>query len=194
MNIEILNSIHGGVVLSINNYIYIKNKDYIRKIDNIHIFYWTCVKKCGAKIQTFCENNVHYIDKNCIFSENYHLHGADPISVGARKIKETIKKNARENHDKPIQIYHAAIAGTSQTINSKNYASGLFNFIKLIQKVQNDTESTVEQLIQGRTSKRAKKNVDVQNARLKCIQQRISDDDKLDKLEFLKGIAHNLTL
>jgi len=30
--------------------------------------------------------------KNCIFSENDHLHGADPISVGARKIKETIKK------------------------------------------------------------------------------------------------------
>jgi len=60
--------------------------------------------------------------------------------------------------------------------------------------VQNETESTVEQLIQGRTSKRAKKNVDVQNARLKCIQQRIYDDDKLDKLEFLKGIAHNLTL
>ncbi|CAI6345206.1 unnamed protein product [Macrosiphum euphorbiae] len=70
----------------------------------------------------------------------------------------------------------------------------LFKFIKLIQKVQNETESTVEQLIQGRISKRAKKNVDVQNARLKCIQQRIYDDDKLDKLEFLKGIAHNLTL
>jgi len=61
MNIEILNSIHGGVVLSIYNYLYIKNKDYIRKIDDKHIFYWTCVKQCGAKIRTFCENNVHYI-------------------------------------------------------------------------------------------------------------------------------------
>jgi len=67
MNIEIFNSIHGGVVLSINNYLYIKNKDYnIRKIDNKHIFYWTCVKQCGAKIRTFCENNVHYIDKNVL--------------------------------------------------------------------------------------------------------------------------------
>jgi len=46
------------------------------------------------------------------------LHGADPISVGARNIKETIKKNSRETHDTPIQIYHAATAGTSQTINS----------------------------------------------------------------------------
>jgi len=92
MNIEILNSIHGGVVLSINNYLYKKNKDYIRKIDDKHIFYWTCVKQCGAKIRTFCENNVHYIEKNCIFSENDHLHGADPISVGAKQIKETIKK------------------------------------------------------------------------------------------------------
>lgn len=119
MNIEILNSIHGGVVLSINNYLYIKNKDYIRKIDDKHIFYWTCEKQCGAKIRTFCENNEHYIDKNFIFSENHHSHGADPISVGARKIKENIKKCARENQDKPIQIYHVAIAGTSQTINSK---------------------------------------------------------------------------
>ena len=86
MNIEILNSIHGGVVLSINNYLYIKNKDYIRKIDDENIFYWTCVKQCGANL-TFCENNEHYIDKNCIFSKNHHSHEADPISIGARKIK-----------------------------------------------------------------------------------------------------------
>jgi len=36
------------------------------------------------------------------------------------------------------------------------------------------------------------KNVDVKNTRLKCIQQRIYDDDKLNKLEFLKGIAPNI--
>jgi len=59
--------------------------------------------------------------------------------------------------------------------------------------VQNKTESTVEQLIQGLTSKRAKKKFDVQNARLKRIQQRIYDDDELNKLEFSKDIAHNLT-
>jgi len=58
INIEILNSIHGGVVLSINNYLYIKNKDYTRKIDDNHIFYWTCVKQCGAKIPTFCETEL----------------------------------------------------------------------------------------------------------------------------------------
>jgi len=60
--------------------------------------------------------------------------------------------------------------------------------------VQNETESAVEQLVQRRILKRAQKNIDVQNTHLKCIQQRIYDDDKLDKLEFLKGIAHNLTL
>lgn len=59
--------------------------------------------------------------------------------------------------------------------------------------MQNKTESTVEQLIQGLTSKRAKKKFDVQNARLKRIQQRIYDDDELNKLEFSKDIAHNLT-
>jgi hypothetical protein len=51
------------------------------------------VQKFGLK----SENNVHHIDKNCIFSENHHFRGADPISIGARKIKENIKRNAREN-------------------------------------------------------------------------------------------------
>jgi len=46
MNIEILKSYLLSFVLNINNYLYIKNKDYISKIDSEHIFYWTCVKQC----------------------------------------------------------------------------------------------------------------------------------------------------
>lgn len=50
----------------------------------------------------------------------------------------------------------------------------------------------MEQCIQRRTLKRAIQNVDVQNTTLKCIQQRTYDDNKLDKLKFLKYIAPNI--
>jgi len=68
MNIEILNSINGGVVLSINNYnyLYIKNKDCIGKTDDKHIFIGLVCNNMVQQFGLFCENNVHNID-NCFF-------------------------------------------------------------------------------------------------------------------------------
>lgn len=96
---NILNSIHGGVVLSINNYLYIKNKDYIRKINDKHIFYWTCVKQCSAKKVSFYENNKHYIDKNCIFSENKYT-----TLQSQERLKQLILMSVKKRLDKLLNV------------------------------------------------------------------------------------------
>lgn len=75
MNIDILNSIHGGEVSSINNYIFIKNKSSIRKIDS---------KTCF--ILDLCKTMYIVMTKYCIFSESNHSQRTDPINIGARKM------------------------------------------------------------------------------------------------------------
>jgi hypothetical protein len=51
-SIEIIKSIHGGKVLSVNIFLYTLNKSYKRKRDDQNVFYLTCSTKCGAKICT----------------------------------------------------------------------------------------------------------------------------------------------
>jgi len=59
MNIDILNRTHGGIIKSIKNYLFIKNKS-IRKLNTF--FYWISVNQCSIVMQKFrlCENNVHH--------------------------------------------------------------------------------------------------------------------------------------
>jgi len=85
MNIDIVPSIHGGILLSINNFIYKKNKDLLRKTDGKHVFYWICVNKCGAKVQTVETNEKkHELDKNSTFILDQHCHALDPIGLEVR--------------------------------------------------------------------------------------------------------------
>ncbi|CAI6352025.1 unnamed protein product [Macrosiphum euphorbiae] len=82
MNIDIVSSIHGGILLNINNFIYKKNKDLLRKTDGKHVFYWICVNKCGAKIRTVETNEKkHELDKNSTFFPDQHCHAPDPIGL-----------------------------------------------------------------------------------------------------------------
>ncbi|CAI6375095.1 unnamed protein product [Macrosiphum euphorbiae] len=103
-SIEVIKSIHGGKVLSVNIFLYILNKNYKRKRDDRNVFYWTCSTKCGAKICTVeTSNGEHEIDEFSTFSEDQHSHAADPIAIEAKKIKENIKQQAlTSNVEKPI--------------------------------------------------------------------------------------------
>jgi len=94
-SIEVIKSIHGGKVLSVNNFLYILNKNYKRKLDDWNVFYWTCSTKCGAKICIVeTSNGEHEIDEFSIFSKEQHSHAADPIAIEAKQIKENIKQQA----------------------------------------------------------------------------------------------------
>lgn len=119
-SIEIIKSIHGGKLLSVNNFLYILKKNYKRKRDNQNVFYWTCSTKCGVKICTVqISNGEHKLDEFSTFSVNQHSHTADPIAIEAKKIKENIKNQAlTSNDEKPIQLFHTAISGTTKTISS----------------------------------------------------------------------------
>lgn len=39
IDIKVSNNIHGGIVLSVNNYSYVKSKGCIKKIDDKHFFF-----------------------------------------------------------------------------------------------------------------------------------------------------------
>jgi len=71
---------------------------------------------------------------------------------------------------------------------------GLHKFIQQLQKVQNETEVTVEMLVCGRPTKKTKKVNIESNLRLKSIHARLISDENYDKLEYLRAIAHNLNL
>lgn len=120
MNIDIVPSIHGGILLNINNFIYKKNKDLLRKTDGKHVFYWICVNKCGAKIRTVETNEKkHELDKNSTFFPDQHCHAPDPIGLEVRKIKEKIKMNAKNSiEDRPLQIYQKSINECSTIVAS----------------------------------------------------------------------------
>ncbi|XP_026806008.1 uncharacterized protein LOC113549056 [Rhopalosiphum maidis] len=71
---------------------------------------------------------------------------------------------------------------------------GLHKFIQQLQKVQNETEITVEMLDCGRPTKKTKKVNIESNLRLKSIHARFISNENYDKLEYLREIAHNLNL
>jgi len=71
---------------------------------------------------------------------------------------------------------------------------GSHKFIQLLQKVQNETEVTIEMLVCGRPTNKTKKINIESNLRLKSIHERIIFNENYDKLEYLRAIAHNLNL
>ena len=66
----------------------------------------------------------------------------------------------------------------------------IWRFIDSLKKEQNFNELKIEQLIAGYTQARKKRYVDL-DRRIKSIVERFNDTT--DVLEYLRGIAHNLS-
>jgi len=46
-------------MLLVNEYEFMFNKNNFRKRDKENVYYWICVKKCGATFRTIIKNNEH---------------------------------------------------------------------------------------------------------------------------------------
>ena len=68
---------------------------------------------------------------------------------------------------------------------------GAYKFIILLQKIQNENESLIEQFIQGRIAKKIKVSRKQHEERIKNLVLRFKDSDQ-NSIEFLRGIAYNL--
>lgn len=60
------------------------------------------------------------------------------------------------------------------------------------QKIQNETENTIEQIIQGRTSKKRKKCKEGREQRIKNLVLR-QKNSEINIFEFSRGISYNLS-
>uniref|UniRef100_A0A2S2PMI1 MULE transposase domain-containing protein n=1 Tax=Schizaphis graminum TaxID=13262 RepID=A0A2S2PMI1_SCHGA len=114
--IKCVATIHNKVMLNVNNYEFMLNKQITRKRDNTKVYYWICSKKCGVTFRTIVVNNEHIKDNSCILKE--HSHGPDPIKTECKKIKENIKKAAKDHKD-PHKIYQEQISGAPLIISSQ---------------------------------------------------------------------------
>jgi hypothetical protein len=57
-------------MLLVNEYEFLFNKNNFRKRDKENVYYWICVKKCGATFQTIIKNNKHIKDESCIIIDH----------------------------------------------------------------------------------------------------------------------------
>ena len=68
---------------------------------------------------------------------------------------------------------------------------GAYKFITLLQKMQNENESLIEQFIQGRIAKKIKVSRQQHEERIKNLVLRFKNSNQ-NNIEFLRGIAYNL--
>ena len=69
---------------------------------------------------------------------------------------------------------------------------GVYKLMRQFQKIQNETENSIEQIIQGRTSKKRKTCNEEREQRIKNLVLRLKYLD-ISIIEFLRGISYNLS-
>jgi len=80
--IKLISTIHKKNMLLVNEYEFMFNKNNFRKRDKENVYYWICVKKCGATFRTIIKNNEHIKDESCILID--YLHASNPIKINAK--------------------------------------------------------------------------------------------------------------
>jgi len=92
------------------------DKKRLRISDQNNVYYWKCIKQCGATFLTIFEHGEHKQD-NC-FIINDHSHAPDTVKHHCKILKNKIKKCAQATQDLPNQIYLNEIANFNVIIAS----------------------------------------------------------------------------
>jgi len=103
-------------MLLVNEYEFMFNKKNFCKRDNENVYYWICVKKCGATFRIIIKNNEHTKDKSCILMD--HSHAPNPIKNECKIIKNKIKTAALQSQDNPHKIYQDQIIVVPSVVSS----------------------------------------------------------------------------
>jgi hypothetical protein len=64
--------------------------------------------------------------------------------------------------------------------------------MRQFRKIQNETENSIEKIIQGRTSKKRKTRNEERKQRIKNLVLRLKNSE-INIIEFLRGISYNLS-
>jgi len=104
-------------MLLVNEYEFMFNKNNFRKRDKENVYYWICVKKCGATFRTIIKNNEHIKDESCTLMD--HSHAPNPIKNECKIIKNKIKTAALQSQDNPHKIYQEQIIGVPSVVSSQ---------------------------------------------------------------------------
>lgn len=90
--IKFISTIHKKNMLLVNEYEFMFSKNNFCKWDKENVYYWICVKKCGATFRKIIKNNEHIQNKSCILMD--HSRAPNPIKKEYKIIKNKIKTAA----------------------------------------------------------------------------------------------------
>lgn len=106
---EFIKSEKGKNKLLIEGYLFIKDKVIENKV------YW----KCEVSKKLKCSARVITIDDNATKINNVHNHIGDAASVGAARVYNTIKENAKSTRDTPQFIISTASENVGQAVAAR---------------------------------------------------------------------------
>lgn len=74
--IRLLESVHNKVLLNVNDYVFVLQRQKIRKRDNLEVYCWVCWRKCGARFRTILADGQHVQD-TCYIEPPVHTHAPE---------------------------------------------------------------------------------------------------------------------
>ncbi|CAG8822402.1 16858_t:CDS:1 [Racocetra persica] len=137
---EVIPSNKGGDKINVHGFL--MTKESCRN----HIYYWCCDqrksedKSCLGHAITYLYNNTHYLQK-----ASEHNHAPELYKAEVAKVKNQIKKQAKETRDKPIKIVQDNVINTLEEF--RPYLSSLNTLRKTINHVRQVESSPQPQSI-----------------------------------------------